>query len=319
MASLKINNVYINDYYSLIGKNESLSCLKKYDDVIDDYYFKEKTFELAEVKMQRVVIDKLLSKNDADYLLSGDLINQIAISSYAARYYNLSFIGLYAACSTFTEELLLSSLLVEKTGKAALCITSSHNLTAERQYRFPVEYGSQKPKTSTYTLTSSVGCTVSNKKSNIIVKGGTFGKCIDLGINDVTNMGAVMAPACADTLHEHLKASNKKLGDYDLILTGDLGYYGLKILKEYYEKCFHEKINNILDSGCEIFYQKDNLYSGGSGPCCLPVYFFCNVLCNHKYKNILLLGTGSLHTPVFLNQKNTIPAVCHAIEIEVIR
>ena len=324
MASLKFNNVYIKDYFTLVGPKERDSKLKNYNLAIDDYYFKAKTFEMAEIKMQRLVIENLISKNNLcdkyfDYLIGGDLINQISISSYCAKEFKIPFIGVYSACATFVEELLLASnLIASENAKNIICITSSHNLTAERQYRFPIEYGNNKPHTATSTATGSVGVIVSNEKEKVRIIGGTFGKVIDLGINDVNHMGAVMAPACADTIYEHLKNNHKKAKDYDLILTGDLGNVGIDILKEYYEMVYKEKLSNVLDSGSQMYNDDQMMYAGGSGPCCLPLYFFCKILKSKKYHKILLVGTGSLHTPVLVNQHQTIPSVSHAIEIEVL-
>lgn len=323
MASLKFDNVFIKDYFTLVGPKEKESKLKSFDYYIDDYYFKSKTFELAEVKMQRVVIENLINQNNLcdryfDFLIGGDLLNQISISSYTASNFRIPFIGVYSACATFVEELLLASNLIQsKNAKNIICVTSSHNLTAERQYRYPVEYGSLRPQSATSTSTCAVGAIITTEKSKIKIKCGTIGKVIDLGVNDVNHMGAVMAPACADTIYEHLKNNNKSFNDYDVILTGDLGAIGLDILKEYYETVYKIKVKNIMDAGSEIYYDNQNMYSGGSGPCCLPAVFFCKLLKSKKYKKILLVGTGSLHTPVFVNQHQTIPAVSHAIEIEV--
>lgn len=319
MASLRFNNIYLKDYFVVVGPKEKDSKITGFDLSFDDYYYHTKTFEDAEMKMQRVVIDNLLERNlNIDYLIGGDLINQIAISCNNAKNYKIPFIGVYSACATFPEEILLASNLIEsKNANNIICITSSHNLTAERQYRYPTEYGNTKPLTATSTATGSVGVVISNEKSKYKIVCGTFGKVIDLGVNDVNYMGAVMAPACADTLHNHLVNMGKELKDYDLIVTGDLGCIGLKILKEYYEKLYHSKILNIIDAGCELYLDSQNMYSGGSGPCCLPLVFLCRVLKNKKYKKILLLGTGSLHTPVLVNQHHTIPAISHAIEIEV--
>ena len=319
MPSLNFKNVYINDYFTIVGPKEKNSKLKKYNLAIDDYYFETKSFEMAEIKMQRLVIENLLNINNFDYIIGGDLINQIAISSYASKEYNIPFIGVYSACASFVEALLIGSILIEnKYAESIMCITSSHNLTAERQYRYPTEYGNLKPHTATSTATGAVGATIISKKSKIKVKSGTFGKIIDLGVNDVNHMGAVMAPACADTIYNHLKSNNKKIKDYDLILTGDLGKIGIDILKEYYKKVYNEKIVNIMDSGSEMYNKDQDVYSGGSGPCCLPLFFFCNILTKPKYHRILLVGTGSLHTPVLVNQHQTIPAISHAIEIEVL-
>ncbi|MBE6155140.1 MAG: stage V sporulation protein AD [Firmicutes bacterium] len=324
MASLKFDNVYIKDYFTLVGPKEKESKLNNYDMSINDYYYKTKTFEMAEIKMQRVVIENLINNNNLadrnlDFLIGGDLINQISISSYCAKEFRIPFIGVYSACATFVEELILASNLIQsKNANNIICVTSSHNLTAERQFRYPTEYGNNKPNTATSTATSAVGAIITNEKHGLKITSGTVGKVIDLGINDVNNMGAVMAPACADTLNEHLNSVNLKPKDYDLILTGDLGCVGLDILKEYYENVYKERITNIMDAGCEIYLNSQEMYAGGSGPCCLPLVLFCKILKSKRYKKILLLGTGSLHSPVLVNQHQTIPSICHAISIEVI-
>lgn len=324
MANLNFENVYIKDYFTLVGPKEKDSKINNFDMSIDDYYYKSKTFEMAEIKMQRVVIENLINNNNMcdrnfDYLIGGDLINQISISSYSAKEFRIPYIGVYSACATFVEELLLASNLIQsKNAKNILCVTSSHNLTAERQFRYPTEYGNNKPSTATSTATCAVGAIITNEKYGLKITSGTIGKVIDLGINDVNHMGAVMAPACADTLNEHLKNQNLKAKDYDLILTGDLGCVGRDILKEYYENVYKEKLTNIMDAGCEIYLNSQEMYSGGSGPCCLPLVFFCKILKAKRYKKILLLGTGSLHSPVLVNQHQTIPSVCHAVSIEVV-
>ena len=318
MDNLKFNNVYISNYFTIVGPKEKESKLKNYNLAFDNYYFGEKTFELAEIKIQKTILDNLIN-NKTELILGADLINQISISSYSSKNRKIPFIGVYSACASFVEELLIASTLIDsKKFKNILCLTSSHSLTAERQYRYPVEYGNFKPHTATCTLTGGVGAVLTKDKTNLKIISGTFGKIIDLGINDVNNMGAIMAPACADTLHNHLVNKNLELNDYDLILTGDLGKVGLEILKDYYEKTYGEKLNKIIDSSSEIYYDDQNMYAGGSGPCCLPILFFTRIINQKKYKKILLLGTGSLHSSVLVNEKQTIPAICHAVDIEVI-
>ena len=322
MKTIFFNDTYINDYYVLIGKDEKKH-IKKYNYLLNDYYFNEKSFEQAEIKMQRHVIENLINNNhlsdrDINVLLGGDLSNQITASTYAAKIFNIPFLGVYGACSTFIEELIISSILLKTIDfNQIICCTSSNALTAERQFRYPIEYGYSRPMTSTVTATGAVSALVNHQKSNIKIISGTIGKIIDMGINDVNHMGAVMSPACANTLFHHLKNSNKKLLDYDLILTGDLGTTGIKILKEYYLKTYHEEINNIQDAGSILFNGIKNKYSGGSGPCCLPLVFFGNILPQKKHHRILLLGTGAMHSATLVNQKLPIPAICHAIELEV--
>lgn len=323
MSSYSFKNVYIKDYYTIVGPLEKDGKLKNYNDFLEDFYYGEKTFEKAEVKMQKEVVKNLLinnklNENDIEVIIGGDLINQISITSYAQRDFEIPFIGIYSACSTFTESLLLASIFVDSyKHKNVLSITSSHNLTAERQYRYPVEYGSPRPNTSTFTSTGAAGAIVTSKKSDIKIESATIGKVVDKGITDVNHMGAVMAPAACDTLNNHLKDLNRDINYYDLILTGDLGCVGMEIFKEYNKVVNNIKIKKYIDSGCELYLDSQDTYAGGSGPVCLPLVLFNKVLQSKKYKKILVLGTGSLHTPCLVNQHNTIPAISHAISLEV--
>ena len=209
MASTKYKNIYLTDYVTLGGPLERESHLKNFDFVMDDYYYGEKTFEQAEIKMQGEVIDKILKKNalknsDVSLLVGGDLNNQIAITSYNAKNYNFPFLGVYSACATFVESLIVASNFVNSLGyRKILTITSSHNLTAEKQFRYPIEYGAPKPHTATFTTTGAVATLVSKKESKIKIESSTIGTPVDMGISDANHMGAVMAPAAASTLMMH--------------------------------------------------------------------------------------------------------------------
>ena len=187
---MKFKNVYLNDYYTIVGPLEKNSHLKRLDMVMDDYYIGEKTFEQAEVKMQQIVIDNIIGKNnlnisDIDLLVGGDLTNQIAISNYSAKNYNIPFLGLYSACATFAESLIVASCMIDSGKiKKAISITSSHNLTAERQFRYPVEYGAPKPHTATFTTTGAVSTLLSKNYSKIRLESATIGVPVDLGVNE---------------------------------------------------------------------------------------------------------------------------------------
>ncbi len=324
MASINFKNVYIKDYFSVVGPLESDSKLKSFDIKMSDYYFGEKTFEKAEVKMQKTILDNLLLKNDLNnddinLLVGGDLINQISITNYSMRDYKIPFLGVYSACSTFTESLLIASSFLENYKlNNAIALTSSHNLTAERQYRYPVEYGSPRPSTATFTATGAAGCILSSNKSNIKIESATIGKVIDMGIDDVNHMGAVMAPAAAETLIDHLTDLKREAGYYDLIITGDLGCVGLEIFKEYIKKTYNIKLKKVTDCGCELYLDSQDTYAGGSGPVCMPIVLFNKIFKSIKNKKVLLLATGSLHSPNLVNQHNTIPAISHAISLEVL-
>jgi len=324
MASLKFNNIYINDYFTISGPLESNSKLRKVELKMKDYYYGEKTFEMAEAKMQRVVIDEILSKNglqynDIDILIGGDLLDQISATGYASKDIPISLLGIYSACATFPESLIISAIsLNEKTIKKVLGITSSHNLSAERQFRYPIEYGSPKPHTSTFTTTAGISTLITKIEKNIKIESATIGKVVDMGISDANNLGAVMAPAAADTLYNHLKDLKRDLDYYDLILTGDLGCIGSSIFKEYCKINYNLKLKKYLDAGCELYLKSQETYSGGSGPACLPLVLFNKILPSKKYKKILIIGTGALHSKTFVNQKNPIPAIAHAVSLEVL-
>lgn len=318
MSSLLFKNVYLHDYYTISSKIEYEGNIIP-DLVIDNYYFGCKTFEGAEIKMQRTVIDYLLNKNKIDLIIGGDLSNQLAISSYMACKYDIPYLGMYSACATFNSALITMSNLIDSNKiKQGIVITSSHNKVSERQFRYPIEYGAPKSNYSTYTATGSAGVIVSKKKSNIKIESATIGRVIDSKTKDVNNMGAVMAISACNTLYQHLKDLNRDINYYDLILTGDLGIYGSKIFKEYLNKEYNLKIKNYIDAGSNIYKKEQNLYAGSSGPISLPLYLFTNIIPKNKYKKILLLATGSLHSPTLVNQKNTLLSTCHAVSLEVL-
>ncbi len=320
MASMKFNKVYLDSSYSVVSKLEANGNIKNYDYVIDDYYFGLKTFEGAEIKMQRIVIDYLLTKNkNMDLIVGGDLSNQLAITSYMASKYDISYLGSYSACATFNSSIItLASLIEANKIKNGIAITSSHNKVAERQFRYPIEYGAPKAKRSTYTATGSCGVIVTKNNTNIKIESATIGKSIEMGIKDSMHMGAVMAPAAANTLSEHLNDLKRDISYYDLVLTGDLGIYGSKILKELLSKDYNIKLKNHIDAGSILYKKEQELYAGSSGPVSLPLVLFNKILKEKKYKKILVLATGSLHSQMFVNQHKPIPAICHAISLEVL-
>lgn len=323
MASTKYKNVYLQDYVTLVGPLEKESHLKKFNLVMNDYYFGEKTFEQAEIKMQKTVIDKLLEQNslknsDISLLVGGDLTNQIAITSYSATNYNFPFLGLYSACATFVETMIVASdLAVSSNFKKIIGITSSHNLTAEKQFRYPIEYGAPRPHTATFTTTGAIATLISKKPSKIRIESSTIGTPVDMGISDANNLGAVMAPAAASTLMMHLEELKRDINYYDLILTGDLGCVGAKILEDYLTTNYNIKMKKYLDAGCELFLDSQETYAGGSGPACLPLVLFNKILNTKKYKKILIIATGALHSVALVNQQRPIPAIAHALSLEV--
>lgn len=324
MASKKFNNVYIKDNFSLVGPLEREGLLKNYDLSMDDYYYGEKTFEQAEIKMQKVVMDNLMRTNKLndstmDLLIGGDLVNQISVSSYNACKYRIPYLGTYSACATYIEELIIASAFISgRLAKNVIAITSSHNLNAERQFRYPVEYGAIKKHTTTFTTTGATATLLTNEVTNIRVESATIGKSLDMGVKDANNMGAIMAPAAADTLYTHLLEMKRDVSYYDLIITGDLGLVGRDIFNEILESVYHIKIKKYLDAGCEIYAEAQETYAGASGPVALPLVLFDKILSCKKYKKILVIATGSLQSVQLANQKLGIPGIAHALSLEVL-
>lgn len=324
MASKKFNNVYIKDNFSIVGPLERDGLLKTYDLAMEDYYYGESTFEQAEIKMQKIVLNNLLNKtrlpeNKVDILIGGDLINQISISSYNASKFNIPYLGIYSACATYAEELIIASSIISgKLAKNIVAITSSHNLNAERQFRYPVEYGAVKKHTTTFTTTAAVSTLITSEATNIKIESATIGKAIDMGLTDTNNMGAVMAPAAADTLNTHLTDMKRSINYYDLVLTGDLGLVGREIFLEMLNKEYNINLKKYMDAGCEIYTNSQETYAGASGPVALPLVLFDKVLSSKKYKKILIIATGSLQSVQLANQKLGIPGIAHAISLEVL-
>lgn len=327
--TFKYNNVYINASSTTAGVNEAKGPLSKYyDKTYTDFYIGTSSFEKAEKQMMcdsiNILLNKINKKNtDVDLFISGDLLNQMLPSNFTASDLAIPYLGVYSACATSTEGVIIASSLIESNFiNNAITSVSSSNNAAEKQFRYPVEYGGTKPKTTTFTVTGAGSLYISNKKSNIKVESGTIGRVIDMGVTDVFNMGAVMAPACADTIYRHLIDTKRDVNYYDLILSGDLGIYGKDILKEYMNKEYDINLTNYDDSASMI-YDIDNqdVFAGGSGPSCLPLvtygYIF-NQMKSKKLKKVLLVATGSLHSPQSVNEKMTIPAIAHAISLEVI-
>ena len=330
--TFKYGNVYVNNYSTIAGPYEKKGPLgKRFDKVIDDFYFNEKSFEMAEARLMEESVEILLKKSrkkasDVDLIISGDLLNQLTASSYGLRKFKIPHLGIYSACSTSTEGILIASNFIDSMRiKNAIVSVSSHNLASEKQFRNPIEYGAPRPKTATFTTTGGSSILLSSNKSKIRVESATVGKICDMGVTDANNMGAVMAIAAGNTIKEHLKDTKRDINYYDLIITGDLGVYGKEILKDYMiDEYGIELSNNYEDSGTMIFdlnKQKDAL-AGGSGPACSP-------LVNYSYifpliekgilKHVLIVATGALFSSTFVFQKNSIPSISHAISLESVK
>lgn len=325
----KYKNVYIEDTYTICGNYENDGPLSKYFDkkYEKDLYFGEKSWEKAEVHLLKEANSNLIKKNklkeeDIDLLISGDLQNQIAASDYMARDFNIPFIGIFEACATVGEGLILGSTFIEgKMAKKVIVSTSSHNMVAEKQFRNPTEYGTPKPKTATFTATGAASILLSNKKSKIRIESSTIGKVVDLGTTDVNHMGAVMAPAAGDVIYKHLKDTERDPSYYDLILTGDLGVYGKEILRDYMMTSYNIELkDNYNDCGTMIYdIENQPVFAGASGPVCSALTVFGYIykeMLKGKYKRILLVPTGAVFSPTFTFQKESIPSMANAISLE---
>lgn len=327
----KYNNVYIKDGYTIAGMYESDGPLKKYFDkkYENDLYYGEKSFEKAESKLLKDNIENILKRNklkekDIDIIVSGDLQNQIAASNYAIRNFDIPFLGVFNACATSSEAIIIASTFIEsKKIKNALISTVSHNTAAEKQFRNPVEYGAPKKKTATFTATGSASLLLTDEKTDIKIESSTIGKVLDLGQTNINHMGAVMAPAAADTIYRHLKDLKREPEYYDLILTGDLGVYGKSILTKYMNKKYNINLGKNYNDCGTMLYNLDEqpVFAGGSGPVCSALVNFGYILKqmkSGKLKKVLIVPTGAIFSPTWTFQKETIPAIAHAVSLEVV-
>lgn len=311
---------------SIVGKRESEGPLSQYfDETVSDGRYGEKTWEQAESKFQQAALSHAMNHahittEKLDCIFSGDLLNQCVASSFAYRDNDVPFLGLYGACSTFAEGLALSALFADGgySEYSAVCV-SSHFCTAERQYRNPLSYGGQRPPSAQRTVTGAGAVIVSPNGAGQKIKSATFGAVIDSGIKDSNNMGAAMAPAAYETLKNHFENTNTKPADYDLIATGDLGEVGRKIVIELFSRDGVQIENNYIDCGCKMFdNHRQDMHAGASGAACSATVFAAYILEEMKkgvWKRVLFAGTGSLQSPLTVQQKETIPSVCHAVEI----
>lgn len=308
-----------------VGKKEGEGPLASYFDYIDqDDLFGEKSWEKAESTMQEKALSSAMKNarvkaSDVDFLFAGDLLNQCIATAYSVRDRNIPFFGLYGACSTMAESLILASMMLDgQFGKKAAAMTSSHFCSAERQYRSPLEYGGQRTPTAQWTATGSGALILSSDGNGPYITHATVGKVCDKGITDVSNMGAAMAPAAYDTLRTHFEDTGKNPQDYDLIVTGDLGMLGKEIVLDFFEKD-GIKLKNYTDCGVLLYDLKgQDVHAGGSGCGCSAVVltgYILRELQKGHWKNILFCGTGALHSPTSIMQGESIPGICHAVSI----
>ena len=312
---------------SVAGQKESRGPLGEWFDVaLEDDLLGQKSWELAESEMvRRCAKDAMdasgVSPGGVDALLGGDLNNQIIATSFAARRLGVPFLGLYGACSTFVEALALGAALID-AGQldSALCCASSHFCTAERQFRFPLELGTQRPPQASWTATACGCALLRSAGEGIKVTSGTLGRVIDLDITDANHMGAAMAPAVFDTLCAQLDDTRRTADDYDLIVTGDLGWIGRKLLLELFrEASIDIPGEKLVDCGASLYAQEQDAHAGGSGCGCVA-----SVACGWIMKRIergelrrvLLSGSGAMLSPTSSQQGQSIPGIAYAVSLE---
>ena len=323
------NSPSIKSYATAVGKKEGEGPLEKcFDYIAEDVTLGESSWEKSESALQRrafsLALQKgSLSERDISIMFAGDLLNQCVASGYAARDYDVPFVGLYGACSTMAESLALAAVFIENgLGDNAVALTSSHYCTAERQFRFPVNYGGQRTPTSQWTATAS-GCVVVTPRvadsSPPYIHAVTFGGVKDYGIKDSNNMGAAMAGAAYATISTHLSNTNKSIDDFDYIVTGDLGAVGSEVLYDLFDK---DKVNlykKHKDCGLMLYdSESQDVHAGGSGCGCAASVlcgYFLQEIAQGKIKNILFTATGALMSPTILQQGESIPGIAHAVHI----
>ncbi len=318
-------NVYISSFSSAVGPKEAEGPLAKlFDRCFKDELIGEKSFEKAESRLQQTAVKNALQKcgltaEAVDMIFAGDLLNQCIGSAYGLRELGIPFLGLYGACSTMALSITAAAMSVDGGfSNRSVAVTSSHFCSSERQFRFPLEYGGQRPPTSQWTVTGAGAAVLTGTLKGPRVKEFTVGKIIDFGVTDMNNMGAAMAPAAADTIEAFLSDTGTKPQEYDLILTGDLGFFGSELLL----KLLSSRgiaLENHNDCGMMIFDRdRQDVHSGGSGCGCSA-----SVLCSYvlqkmqsgRLRNVLFCATGALMSPTACMQGESIPAIAHLVHL----
>lgn len=299
-----------------------------FDILHGDLWLGQDSYEKAEKKLLEeaceITIKKAgLQKSDVQFFLSGDLMNQIISSSFTARTLGIPFFGLFGACSSSMESLALGSLIVDsQSGDYVLCGTSSHNATVEKQFRYPTEYGAQKPPTAQWTVTGAGAAMLSRQGEGPKVIAATVGRVVDMGISDPYNMGSAMAPAAVDTITAHFRDLKISPREYDLIATGDLGKVGHKIAADLLQKHGLEIPEEIFtDCGILIYNDDQPVFAGGSGCGCSATVTYGHIFNRMKkgeLKKVLIVATGALLSPLSYQQKESIPCIAYAVSIEYI-
>ena len=328
------NPPYIIAEASLVGQKEGEGPLGAlFDQVIEDPMIGKNTWEEAESELmkltaQRVLMKAGLKNREIRYLIGGDLLGQLIATSFGIAELQIPLFGVYGACSTMGEAMTIGAILVEGGyADKVLSITSSHFAGAEKQFRFPLDYGNQRPYSASWTVTGSGALIISDQnekkvagEKEIVITGVTSGKIVDYGIKDSMNMGAAMAPAAFETIKQNFEDFNIQPNYYDRIITGDLGYVGKNILIELLKEKDYDITDRYMDCGIEIFDKEtQDTHAGGSGCGCSAVTFTAYVIKQLKkgvWKRVLFVPTGALLSQVSFNEGNTVPGIAHAVMVE---
>ena len=311
---------------TVAGTKECEGIVGRYvETALSDDMFGESTYEKAECKMLSHVINGAIAnaglpREQIDVIISGDLLNQIISASFAARDFSVPFLGVYGACSTMAESLALAAALIDGGYvRRAVAATGSHFASAERQYRYPLELGCTRPPQSQWTVTGAGASLVAAKGDGIRITSATLGKVVDFGITDVNNMGAAMAPAAADTILTHFRETGEEADAYDLIVTGDLGALGSRILKDLTWEKGLDIGEHHVDCGEIVYNVLEDEFQGGSGAGCSAVvlnsYLRTKMLAG-EFRRILFIATGALLSTVSSGQGESIPCIAHAVTLE---
>ncbi len=317
---------YLAAHYTVAGPKEGHGPLGGYiDEIIQDPMFGEATAEKAERHFLRHACQKVLERAQLDptaiqYFVAGDLLNQIISATFVARDLQIPYIGVFGACSTSVEGLALGSMLIDGGfADRVLVATSSNYFAAERQYRYPIELNVKRKGTSQWTVTGAGAALLSRDGSGPRITAATLGRVVDYGLKDTNDMGSAMAPAAADTLLRHLADLGRTPGDYDLILTGDLAGVGKKLFQRLVQDAGFSLGNKHQDAGAMMFYPHQQAGAGGSGCACSAIGLLgygIKEMVQGRYRRILAIATGSLHSPLTYQQGESIPAIAHAVVVE---
>lgn len=321
------NNIFVNATGTAVGPKEAEGPLGKCFDIsYDELHCQEENWELAERRLMNDSIQQVMQKGDVepsqiDFLLAGDLLNQTVTANYVARELGIPLLGMFSACATSMETLAIGSAFIDGGfANRVIATVSSHNATAERQFRYPTEYGGQRPGTATSTVTGAGAVLISKEQSNIKVTAATIGAVQDLGIADPFDMGSAMAPAAAHTIQQHFEDLGRSAADYDLIVTGDLSGVGAPITKQLLLEEGYDLGNVYNDCGLMIYYgDQEEVFAGGSGCACSAVVTYGHLLKEMQKGNlqrIFVVATGALLSPIMIQQKETIPTIAHGVVFE---